>query len=189
MFETILLLTIFVIACFAVLSDNMRRSIIYLGVFSLAMALAYLHYNAPDVAIAEAAIGVGLSTVMYLVALKKVSVYDIAYVNEDVENFNDDNIGNMMKPFVRPMELFLERTEEVEPQIAYTNHPIQDVLNDDNHDCIVHRQGDLFYIYGNSKDRIFQDIVANLDTVIPDMTNIRVVYKDEVNLHDADEEL
>lgn len=183
MFETIILITLVVIACFAVFSDNMRRSIIYLGVFSLAMALAYLYYNAPDVAIAEAAIGVGLSTVMYLVALKKVSVYDICYVNENIEQFNDDHIGSIMDSFVRPMELFLERTEEVEPQISYTNHPALEVLADDNHDCILHRDGDLIYIYGDANDRIFQDIIANLNTIIPDMKDVRVVFKKEVSLN------
>lgn len=185
MFETLLLISLLVIACFAVLSDNMRRSIIYLGVFSLAMALTYLHYNAPDVAIAEGAIGVGLATVMYLVALKKVSVYDICYVNEDVEGFNDEHVAKIREPFVRPMELFLERTEEVEPQIAYTNRPISVVLEENIHDCILCRKGDLIYVYGESSDRIFQDIVANLNDILPDVTNIRIVYRDEVSLDDA----
>lgn len=71
MFQSFLLLVLLALACVTVFSDNLRRSIIFLGSFSLTIALVYLHYNAPDVALAEAAIGVGLSTIMYLVALKK----------------------------------------------------------------------------------------------------------------------
>ena len=69
MFQSFLFISVLIVSLFAVLSENMRYSVIYLGVFSLLMALIYLHFNAPDVALAEAAIGVGLSTVMYLVSL------------------------------------------------------------------------------------------------------------------------
>lgn len=187
MFETFILLTLLVFACVSVFSDNLRRSIIFLGAFSLTIALAYLHYNAPDVALAEAAIGVGLSTVMYLVALKKVSVYDICYVNEDVETFNDDQINEIMDSIVRPLELFVERTEEIEPQLAYTNRSLKKVMTEDEHDCLIHRKGNLTYLYGDTTDQVFQDIVANLNEVITDIEDIRVIFRDEVSLDAADE--
>lgn len=187
MFQTFILLTLLVLACFSVLSDNLRRSILFLGAFSLTIALAYLHYNAPDVALAEAAIGVGLSTVMYLVALKKVSVYDICYVNEDVETFNDDQINEIRNSIVRPLELFVERTEEIEPQLAYTNRTLETVMREDEHDCLIHRKGDLTYIYGDTTDQVFQDIVANLNDVIKDIEDIRVIFRDEVSLDAPDE--
>ncbi|TVP89995.1 Na(+)/H(+) antiporter subunit B [Alkalibacterium sp.] len=186
MFETFILLTLLVLACVSVFSDNLRRSIIFLGAFSLTIALAYLHYNAPDVALAEAAIGVGLSTVMYLVALKKVSVYDICYINEDVETFNDDQINEIMDTIVRPLELFIERTEEIEPQLAYTNRTLDLVMKEDDHDCLIHRKGDLVYIYGDTTDQVFQDIIANLNDVITDISDIRVVFRDEVSLDGTD---
>lgn len=186
MFQTFLLLALLVFAVFSVFSDNIKRSVIYLGVFSLIIAVTYLHYNAPDVALAEAAIGVGLSTVMYLVATKKVSVYDICFVNEDVKIFNDDSINEVMDSVVRPLERFLERTEEVEPQLAYSNHEIEKLMLEDDHDMFIHRKSKLTYIYGESTDSVFQDIIANLDEVIPDITDIRVIYRDEVTADDGD---
>ncbi|EXJ22502.1 hypothetical protein ADIAL_2088 [Alkalibacterium sp. AK22] len=186
MFETFVLLTLLVLACVAVFSDNLRRSIIFLGAFSLTIALAYLHYSAPDVALAEAAIGVGLSTIMYLVALKKVSVYDICYVNEDVEVFDDRQINEIMNSIVRPLELFVERTEEIEPQLAYTNRSLEAVMREDDHDCMIHRKGNLTYIYGDTTDQVFQDIVANLNEIITDIEDIRVIYRDEVTLDGTD---
>lgn len=188
MFEPFVLILLLVLACVSVFSDNLRRSIIFLGAFSLVIALAYLHYNAPDVALAEAAIGVGLSTIMYLVALKKISVYDICYINEDVDEFNDDQIDEIMNSIVRPLELFVERTEEIEPQLAYTNHPLKKIMKEDNHDFIIHRKGDLTYLYGDTTDPIFQDIIANMNEVITDISEVRVVFRDqEVNLDATDE--
>ena len=187
MFQAFLLIALLVFASFSVFSDNIKRSVIYLGVFSLLMAVTYLHFNAPDVALAEAAIGVGLSTVMYLVATKKVSVYDICYVNEDVDVFDDKSINEIMNNVVRPLELFLERTEEIEPQLSYTNHPIEQIMREDNHDTFIHRKGQLTYLYGESTDPVFQDIIANMDEVIRDISDIRVIYTDEVTTDERDE--
>lgn len=188
MFEMFILVMLVVFACVSVFSDNLRRSIIFLGAFSLLIALAYLHYNAPDVALAEAAIGVGLSTIMYLVALKKITVYDICYINEDVTEFNDAQINEVMSTIVRPLESFIERTEEIEPQLAYTNHSLEKILNEDSHDFIIHRKENLTYLYGDTTDPVFQDVIANMNDVITDISDIRVVFRDqEVNLNAPNE--
>lgn len=181
MIEFMILAVVVFLALIAVSTDNLRRSVIFLGVFSLAMAFAYLFYNAPDVALAEAAIGVGLSTIMYLVSLKKVRVYSILYVEEDAEEFTDKDINDVQPTIMRPLEYFLERTEEVEPQIAYTNRPLREVLDDEAHDFVIHRENDLTYMYGKRSDAIFQDIVVNLDEELPNVENVRVVFLDEVN--------
>lgn len=179
MFESFLFISVLVVSLFAVLSENMRHSVIFLSVFSLLMALIYLHFNAPDVALAEAAIGVGLSTVMYLVALKKIRIYDICYVNEE-EDFNDEYIQNFRGRVIRPLELYLEQTEEVEPQLTYTNHPVQEVIDDDNHEFIIYQKGLQTYVYGEKGDHVFQDVVKNIDELIPDMTNVEIRYLEEV---------
>lgn len=187
MFQTFLLITLLILGSYAVLSDNLRYSVVVLGAFSLTMALTYLNYNAPDVALAEAAIGVGLSTVMYLIALKKVTVYDICYINEDEEDFNDDNIQEIKSSVSRPLELFIEQTEELEPQISYTNRSLDFMLDEGIHDLIISHKKETTYLYGQKSDRVFTDIVKNIHEIIPDMTGIEVIYIDEVNA-DATEE-
>ncbi|MFA5621977.1 MAG: hydrogenase subunit MbhD domain-containing protein [Thermovirgaceae bacterium] len=63
-------LTIIVIAAFyAVWFRDLLSSVISLAVFSLLLALEYFILQAPDVAIAEAAIGAGLSTAIYIITL------------------------------------------------------------------------------------------------------------------------
>lgn len=49
---------------------NLLHSILSLGVFSLLLALEFYILRAPDVAIAEAAIGAGLSTTIFIIALR-----------------------------------------------------------------------------------------------------------------------
>lgn len=186
MFQSFLFIVLLILAVFVVLSDNLRHSVIYLGIFSLVMALTYLYFNAPDVALAEAAIGVGLSTVMYLVALKKIKIYDICYVNEE-EDFNDEYIFEFRSHMIRPLEEFMENTEEVEPQITYTNHAIEEVIREDNHDFIIQQQGSKTYLYGQKSDSVFQDILSNIHELIPDIADVEVVYLEEVSVYDAKE--
>lgn len=51
---------------------NLLHSILSLGVFSLLLALEFYILRAPDVAIAEAAIGAGLSTTIFIITLRAV---------------------------------------------------------------------------------------------------------------------
>jgi len=181
MFEAVILLSLFFLACLVIYSDNLRRAIIYLGFFSLLMAVTYLFYNAPDVALAEAAIGTGLSTVLYLIALKKVSVYNICYVNDEVEDFSDKHIFEVRKSILRPVEFFIEDQEEVEPQLSYTNEALHTVIEEGNHHCIIQHKDGSTYIYGKETDELFQDIISQLDTIFPDDLKIQIEYIDEVN--------
>lgn len=148
------------------------------------MALLYLHFNAPDVALAEAAIGVGLSTVMYLVALKKIRIYDICYVNE-IGTFSDEYIFEFRHDVIRPLERFMEHTEEVEPQVTYTDNSIQQVIAEDNHDFIIYQSATKTYLYGQKSDRVFRDVVNNLNELIPDMVDVEVVYLEGVDSYEA----
>lgn len=49
------------------------RSIIFFIIFGLAIALCWIRLNAPDVALAEAAIGAGLSGIIFLKACKMLT--------------------------------------------------------------------------------------------------------------------
>lgn len=179
MYETILLITIVALGFATVQTENLLRTVLYSGSFSLLMATAYLYYNAPDVALAEAAIGVGLSTIIYLVSLKKIRIYDIMYVRDDIEDFDDRDITEIDKPVVRPLEKYIEGTVELEPQITYTNKSAGDLIKTDKHDLIIVFKDDLTYLYGYSTDQVFQDIIADLNDVFNDVSDIRVIFRDQ----------
>mgnify|MGYP001220297793 CR=1 FL=1 len=56
-----------------VFARNNKNALIFLSVFSMILSLAYLFTNAPDVALTEAALGCGLSVIIYIIAIKKTS--------------------------------------------------------------------------------------------------------------------
>jgi energy-converting hydrogenase B subunit D len=59
-------------ALIAVINKNLVASIISAGVVSLCASVMFLLLAAPDVAMTEAAIGSGLSTIIFFYALNKV---------------------------------------------------------------------------------------------------------------------
>ena len=65
------ILTLLLISAFMALwFRNLLHSVLALGVFSLLLALEFYILRAPDVAIAEAAIGAGLSTTIFIITLR-----------------------------------------------------------------------------------------------------------------------
>jgi energy-converting hydrogenase B subunit D len=58
-------------AVLVVFSKKLIHSLIFLSLFSMLLTFKYFTLKAPDVAITEAALGTGLATVVYLVAIKK----------------------------------------------------------------------------------------------------------------------
>ncbi len=65
-----ILVILLISAFYAVWFRDLLASVISLAVFSLILSLEFYILQAPDVAIAEAAIGAGLSTAIYIIALK-----------------------------------------------------------------------------------------------------------------------
>jgi uncharacterized MnhB-related membrane protein len=61
---------LFLSAFMALWFRDLLHSIIALGVFSLILALEFYILRAPDVAIAEAAIGAALSTTIFIITLR-----------------------------------------------------------------------------------------------------------------------
>ena len=75
--EITLLISLIALAVATIEAKKLRRSVIYMGAFSLLSSFVYLLYNAPDVAIAEAFIGCTISVVLLLTALKKYRIINL----------------------------------------------------------------------------------------------------------------
>jgi len=67
--NVVLLVLLVIMAIGVVLARNLMTSTILLSIYSLVMAALYLVFGAPDVAITEAAIGAGISTLLFLAVL------------------------------------------------------------------------------------------------------------------------
>ncbi len=67
----IFLLVLVVMAILVIETKDLVNSVIMLAVLSLIMSLVFYYLKAPDVAITEAAVGAGVSTVIFLAAIRK----------------------------------------------------------------------------------------------------------------------
>jgi uncharacterized MnhB-related membrane protein len=59
-------------ALFALHTESLVSAVIAAGVISLLASIIYVLLAAPDVAMTEAAIGSGLTTIVFLLALKRI---------------------------------------------------------------------------------------------------------------------
>ena len=71
--NTLVIVGILISALCAVAFKNILSSVIALGVTGGLMALEFILLQAPDVAIAEAAVGAVLSTAIFVIAVKKTT--------------------------------------------------------------------------------------------------------------------
>ncbi len=71
--NTLVLIGVLVTAVFAVTAKKNLTAVISLGVTGAFMALEFILLHAPDVAIAEAAVGAVLSTAIFVIAVKKTT--------------------------------------------------------------------------------------------------------------------
>ena len=71
--NTLVMVAILVTAFYAAFSKNILASVIALGVTGAFVSLAFIILHAPDVAIAEAAVGAVLSTAIFVIAVRKTT--------------------------------------------------------------------------------------------------------------------
>jgi uncharacterized MnhB-related membrane protein len=71
-FITVLGIIMIMAAFIAIYQKNLLSAIVAAGVISLLASVIYILLAAPDVAMTEAAIGSGLTTIVFLYALNKI---------------------------------------------------------------------------------------------------------------------
>lgn len=73
LFECILLLMLIVTAIGALMQKKLINTVIIFSVFSLVMSVLWMLLQSPDLAITEAAVGAGVSGVLFYLTLRKVN--------------------------------------------------------------------------------------------------------------------
>ncbi|KAA6187053.1 DUF4040 domain-containing protein [Thiohalocapsa marina] len=74
-FDILLSLTLLALAAAALTSAEPRRAVILFIAFGLVLALVWARLRAPDLALAEAAIGAGLSGALLLAATRRAKAH------------------------------------------------------------------------------------------------------------------
>ena len=87
LFFDLLLVFLLVCAIAVSLSKNLLNSIIVYMSFSLIMSVIWILLESPDLAITEAAVGAGVTSILFIITLKKI--HEI--VKDDKEAVDDQN--------------------------------------------------------------------------------------------------
>ena len=154
---TIVLMGLF--ATLAIQSNLLRLSIIYLAVFSLLSAFLYLLFAAPELAIAEAVIGSGLVTLLYLAALKRNRVYTVAVVSgENRDRLVDSYIEHVERSqALKEIRAFFVR-REFEVQVVFVSTSLEDALRDETFDLVIAEDKDGLAAYTDDESYIMLEL-------------------------------
>lgn len=91
LFDAVLGLTLLWLAWQALNSPDLFRAIVQFIAFGLLMALAWIRLDAPDVALAEATIGAGLTGALLLAALARLGT------DKDLNNEEKNKVNTTLK--------------------------------------------------------------------------------------------
>ncbi len=70
-------------------NKSLLNSILIFTVYSVIMAIIWMMLESPDLAITEAAVGAGVTSILFFVTLKRIKNIDAENEPEDEEDEND----------------------------------------------------------------------------------------------------
>lgn len=89
-FMYILLGILIVCAISVTLSKNLLNSVLIFMAYSLIMSIIWVLLESPDLAITEAAVGAGVTSILFFITLKKIHGVLSNPEDEEVEETSDD---------------------------------------------------------------------------------------------------
>lgn len=146
--KEIILVFLVISALLTLQTQKMKNAVIYLGVFSILIALMYLLQGAPDVAIAEAVIGSTMTTILFVVALHKYKIFrvfvkveskridDTVYKDKTYKDILDAVSIFCYKKGLDPMPIYTVDTKNL---IGKNQHHITLVAVDGNFELAYHK--------------------------------------------------
>lgn len=157
----VVLVFVIIFAIAAIQAKSLRQSVIFLSVFSLLCSFAYALYQAPDVAIAEAVIGCSLSTVLYLVAIKKFRIFRVYYSHHIAtpeklpqSHVLRNNLVTMMDGYLRDTELELD--------MINTRQTFHEIHGHHDYDVIIEHDDDGMRMYGAQSNYHYDGLTTYL---------------------------
>lgn len=157
----LVLITMVIFAVASLQAKSLRISVIYLSVFSLLCSFAYVLYQAPDVAIAEAVIGCSLSTVLYLVAIKKFRIFRVYYSHHITSpemlpqsHVLRNNISAMMEGYLADTELAMD--------MINTKQKFDEIHGHQDYDVIIEHTDEGMRMYGAQSNYHYDGLTTYL---------------------------
>ena len=76
LFMSLLFIVLIVCAIYVCVAKNLLTSIVVFMAYSVIMSIIWMVIESPDLAITEAAVGAGVTSVLFFVTLKKIHAMD-----------------------------------------------------------------------------------------------------------------
>ncbi len=173
-FALMIITALYIVSC-----RNYKRIIIALGAFSLLASFCYLLYHAPDVAVAEAVIGSALSTILYIVALKKHRAFYIFFTTADKDRISDYKMRSEVEDIVSKIMQYCANND-LEAQVVFSWQSPESIASEHLYDLILLKDKKKVTIYGLEADlhmhalksllsKTFSESRVNFKTIETDM--------------------
>lgn len=166
--EKLIYIALIVFAFMSVQTPKLRRSVVYLAVFSAGSAFVYVLLGAPDVALAEAVIGSTIATAIYLSALQKYKTFTVYYTNELRHEYRRTNLFRRRNTVLQRIEKFCSG-KDLEAHVLYTTESLADVIKNHGFDIIVRRKNNKFSIYGSEQNYHIEDMKKYIEDNFDDL--------------------
>lgn len=176
----ILNILLIIIAIFIVRENNNLKLVLYMCVFSLICASLYYMYKAPDVALAEAAIGSAIIPLIYIVAISRQKEFIV--INDAKDDFllmdSENNTGDgnvILENFCNEYGFELILLDQIDAGIA-------GVFREINVDLIVEKSLETGkYQFKGKKANL---LINRLEQYVKDNENIQIVRIEERERND-----
>ena len=100
-FRLILLIFLVLCAVFVTFSKNLLVSVLIFMSYSLVMSIIWVLLESPDLAITEAAVGAGVTSVLFFITLKRISAMGKAHADEQDTTTKEINTRRAVRLFDR----------------------------------------------------------------------------------------
>ena len=100
-FRLILLIFLVLCAVFVTFSKNLLVSVLIFMSYSLVMSIIWVLLESPDLAITEAAVGAGVTSVLFFITLKRISAIGRAHADEQDTTTKEINTRRAVRLFDR----------------------------------------------------------------------------------------
>lgn len=141
-------------AVLTVITDRLLSAVVFAGALSAFAALGYLLLGAPDVALAEIVVGATLSTVIFLVTLKKYRIFTV-YLTGPGEPDGDARISGAISRALK--------TRELEPHMLRAQEDAAVLLSRPGCDLVVEQDGNAIVLHREESSQYVKEIFASLE--------------------------
>jgi len=171
-------ITLIIFAILAIQTGVLRNAIIYLSVFSLLCSVVYLLLGAPDVAIAEAVIGCTLSTILYLVALRRYKIFTV-YYRCDSNNVDELTELKHEKDQIRHALTKFASTKELQLDLINTNSRFEDFDESVSYDVFIIHTVKGMELFGVKNSYQYDELILHLESKLKLPVNINYVASND----------